>query len=68
MSDYVKTEHVNIVRDMDSTALINKDINSYEQYKLTRQRAFEAEELREDVSSLKSEISELKQLILNLSK
>lgn len=68
MSDYVKTEHVNIVRDMDSTALINKDINSYEQYKLTRQRAFEAEKLREDVSSLKSEISELKQLILNLSK
>lgn len=59
-------------RDAHSKALLNTDLSGLMKYKMQRERHFqgiqEMNKVKSEISSLKDEMKEIKQLILNLSK
>ena len=73
MSDYVKVQgHSNLVRDMKTHAIINKDKNAYS---IAKRRAEEAQRQRDEIrgatreiNNLKQELKEIKQLIKEIIK
>lgn len=58
-------------RDAHSKALLNTDLNGLKKYKLQRERHFqniqEMNRVRSDISSLKDEMREIKQLLISLT-
>ncbi len=58
-------------RDAHSKALLNTDLNGLKKYKLQRERHFqniqEMNRVRSDISSLKDEMKEIKQLLISLT-
>lgn len=70
---YLKvTGHENLVRDMSSKAVINTSMVEYEEY-MARRRAKEQEKeliakQTEEINNLKSDISEIKQMLQMLIK
>lgn len=73
MEQYLKVEgHDNLVRDMSSKAVINTSMVEYEEY-MARRRAKEQEKeliakQAEEINNLKSDISEIKQMLQMLIK
>ena len=71
MSDYIKVQgHSNLVRDVNSHAIINKDKNAYH---LAKRRAEEAQRQRDEIrgatrelNNLKCEMHEIKSLLKTL--
>ena len=58
MSDYLKVQgHSNLVRDMNSNAIINKDKSAYN---LAKRRAEEAQRQRDEIRGATREINNLK--------
>ena len=58
MSDYIKVQgHSNLVRDVNSHAIINKDKNAYH---LAKRRAEEAQRQRDEIRGASREINNLK--------
>ena len=58
MSDYIKVQgHNNLVRDVNSHAIINKDKNAYN---LANRRAEEAQRQRDEIRGATREINNLK--------
>ena len=58
MSDYVKVQgHSNLVRDMKTLAIINKDKNAYS---IAKRRAEEAQRQRDEIRGATREINNLK--------
>mgnify|MGYP001182661939 FL=1 len=58
MSDYIKVQgHSNLVRDINSHAIINKDKNAYN---LAKRRAEEAQRQRDEIRGATREINNLK--------
>jgi hypothetical protein len=58
MSDYLKVQgHNNLVRDMNTNAIINKDKNAYN---LAKRRAEEAQRQRDEIRGATREINNLK--------
>ena len=58
MSDYIKVQgHSNLVRDVNSHAIINKDENAYN---LAKRRAEEAQKQRDEIRGATREINNLK--------
>ena len=58
MSDYIKVQgHSNLVRDVNSHAIINKDKNAYN---LAKRRAEEAQKQRDEIRGATREINNLK--------
>ncbi len=58
MSDYLKVQgHSNLVRDMNTNAIINKDKNAYN---LAKRRAEEAQRQRDEIRGATREINNLK--------
>ena len=58
MSDYLKVQgHSNLVRDMNTHAIINKDKNAYN---LAKRRAEEAQRQRDEIRGATREINNLK--------
>ena len=58
MSDYLKVQgHSNLVRDMNTNAIINKDKSAYN---LARRRAEEAQRQRDEIRGATREINNLK--------
>ena len=58
MSDYIKVQgHSNLVRDVNSHAIINKDKNAYN---LAKRRAEEAQRQRDEIRGATREINNLK--------
>jgi hypothetical protein len=58
-------------RDIDSKALLNTDIDSLMQYKIQKRRISgtqEVEKMRIEMTELKSELSEIKALLLTIAK
>ena len=58
-------------RDIDSKALLNTDIDSLMQYKIQKRRISgtqEVEKMRIEMTELKSELSEIKDLLLTIAK
>ena len=58
-------------RDAHSKALLNTDLNGLKKYKLQRERHFqniqEMSRVKSDISSLRDEMREIKQLLISLS-
>ncbi len=69
--NYLKVSgHENLVRDMSSKAVINTSMVEYEEY-MARRRAKEQEQelitkQAEEINNLKSDISVIKQLLVEL--
>ena len=71
MSDYIKVQgHSNLVRDVNSHAIINKDKNAYN---LAKRRAEEAQRQRDEIrgatreiNNLKCEMHEIKEYVKNI--
>jgi len=58
MSDYIKVQgHNNLVRDVNTHAIINKDKNAYN---LAKRRAEEAQRQRDEIRGASREINNLK--------
>ena len=59
------------VRDNFSKAVLNTDISALEQYKLARDRKLKTDDILkscvDDINSLKSDMQEIKNLLLKLS-
>ena len=59
------------VRDNNSKAVLNTDVNALEQYKIARDRKMKEESTLQncvdDISSLKDDMQEIKNLLLKIS-
>lgn len=71
MEQYLKVSgHENLVRDMSSKAVINTSMVEYEEYMARRKAKEQEKELitkqAEEINNLKSELSEIKQLLIEL--
>ena len=59
------------VRDDNSKAVLNTDVNALEQYKIARDRKMKEESILQncvdDISSLKDDMTEIKNLLLKIS-
>ena len=64
---YVKDEPT-LHRDASNMALINTDKNAFALYKSKRSDAGKTQKLHDDVEQLKSDISEIKNLLQNLAR
>lgn len=67
----IKVEgHPDLVRDTASRAIVNKNQNEYENYIQTARKKQEEKNrinsIESDLSSLKSEINEIKSLLINM--
>ena len=64
------SEH-KFVRDTLSKAVLNTDVNALEQYKITRDQRLQEQNILqncvEDISSLKDDMNEIKNLLIKLS-
>ena len=71
MADYIPVEeHNNLGRDTNSNAIVNTDLSAYERA-VSRSRAAQKnkDELRDavrDINSLKSEMHEIKSLLMQM--
>ena len=70
--DYAKVEgHVNLVRDPSTNAILNVNMNEYERYIAQEKKNKEdhrIEKIESEVSEIKSNLDEIKDLLKNLSK
>ena len=69
--NYAKVEgHVNLVRDQKTKAILNTDMNEYNNYIALRDSKKSSEEkinhIENDLSSLKNDINEIKDLLRGL--
>ena len=59
------------VRDNNSKAILNTDVSALEQYKIARDRKLKEQSILQncvdDISSLKDDVTEIKNLLLKLS-
>lgn len=71
MKEYRKVEGLEMVRDMSNMSLINKDKSEFENYKNKRKALLEQKgeinNIKREMSELKSDISDIKQLLLQLT-
>ena len=64
MSEYVKVEgHSSLLRDEHSTAIVSNDMSSYELHK-RRRETFKVQ--KNEINTLKDEVSEIKNLLHTL--
>jgi hypothetical protein len=66
MSRFVQTDVKNLIRDTNTTAVLNTDVDLFSNYKKERERILRADSIVEDVNSLKKEFSEIKDLLIQL--
>lgn len=68
---YVKVKDSNFVRDTNSMGLINTDYSAKEEYynkvRLFKSQKEQINNMNKEISDLKTDISEIKQLILKLA-
>jgi hypothetical protein len=64
----IKTDSEEFVRDSSTGALINSNVNNYKLYKQQRESAKTFGNLREEVDSLKNDISDIKSMLSVLIK
>lgn len=69
---YIPVKGTKLVRDMTTGAILNTDINEYNEYKLKKkirdQETIEKNKLYNRVDKIESDISEIKQLLLTMLK
>lgn len=64
----IKTEHPGFVRDTESKAVINTDVEAYKNYKLLRDEKLKVRQLSNEVESIKQDVQEIKHLLKMLVK
>lgn len=69
---HVSIKDHNLVRDIDNMAIINTDLNEFEQYQLKRKlfanQKKEINTIKEEINMLKNDISEIKTILLEILK
>ncbi len=73
MSNYLKVDSdTSLIRDMDSGAIVNTNKGEYDKFmKLSKKKFHEKQEmdkLKNDVKGMKSDIEEIKSLLLSIAK
>jgi hypothetical protein len=63
---FVQTDNTKFVRDVSSLALINTNEAEFLRYRAKREKSAETERLSLEVTSLKSELSEIKGMLLKV--
>jgi hypothetical protein len=63
----IQTTDANFVRDTETNAVINTNTTAYMLYKQQRERARTVDSLAAEVNELRSDISEIKQLLRMLT-
>lgn len=64
MKEYARVEgHSNLLRDEESSAIVNTDI---EQWKLAKQRKIRFQNQANEINSLKSEVGEIKTILRDI--
>lgn len=71
MKDYLKVKNKDhLVRDPSTNAIINVDIRGHEEYVENYKRSYNSQQkikkMEDDLTSLKSDINEIKNLLRNL--
>ena len=67
MTEYLRVkDHPNLVRDKRSNAILNTNENELAKYKAERDYKLRMTKVADDFDSLKSEVSELKNLLLKI--
>jgi len=64
----IKTEYPGLMRDTTSHAIINTNKEAFDNYKAARDEKLRVQKLIGEVNVLKREVSEIKQLLLQLIK
>jgi len=64
----VQTEESQFSRDTSTMALINTDAAAFAQYKAQRSKTMQVKELTEEVNTLKNDIEEIKQMLIQLTR
>lgn len=71
MTEYMKVDGLEMVRDMSNMSLINTDKNELESYlakrKILLEQKNEINSIKEDVSNLQADISTIKNLLIQLT-
>jgi len=62
-SKLVQTDHPDYEKDMNTGAVLNKNMGEYEEFKAKRTRGKEFLQLKNDIETLKEEVAELKKAI-----
>ena len=66
----IKVNGTNFVRDTNSMALINKDVNGLEEYKMKRRmlqnQKEEINNVKSEVAEIREDMNEIKSLLLKL--
>lgn len=60
---YVKTDDDSFIRDISTTAVLNNNTEALSAYKKERERRMKLENVAEEVESLKSDLSQIKDLL-----
>lgn len=66
MNNFVKTEDPCFVRDTATTALLNIDNAGFHHYMNERQRLLKMQQLQREVEGMKTDMSEIKNLLKQL--
>jgi len=66
MQNYVKTNVAGFYRDLNTNAVINMNDAEYQQILIARKKSKEISNLAVEVSTLKEEMSEIKNMLLIL--
>jgi len=71
MTEYMKVEGLEMVRDMSNMSLINTDKNELESYimkrKILLEQKNEINSIKEEVSNIQTDISTIKDLLIQLT-
>ena len=62
----VATEEKNLVRDTNSQAVINTDRTAFKMYKAKREHDKKANDLQKEVTDLKQDMQEIKNMLHNI--
>ena len=64
---HIKTEVEGIFRDSTNKALLNKDESSLVAYKRMKKKNADIDNVKEDVETLKKDVSDIKALLIKIS-
>lgn len=69
---YIKVKDSdNLIRDLDSNAIISTDLDAYDQYVENYKRIYNSNkklsDIENDVNKIKSELNDIKQLLLKIA-
>lgn len=59
----IPTENENYLKDPRSGALINRNREEYQQYKMTKKKLQDAEKMRNEINNIKDDVQEIKQTL-----